>query len=482
MALNFYRRVGFGLSPNETQPSKPLNWALNQLNSVPNFLWPGSTPTEKEIRNKLAEWVYGDRESLRKKYKNDQKAYEKAKDELRIKTGESFFELNEHAIRHYQTKNSSQPVFERFWLFWGNHFAISEKDFLPEFSTGPYQREIIRPNMTKTFQDMVQSVTTSWCMIHHLDNSQSVGPNSKSKQWNPRGTINENHARELLELHTVSPSAGYTQEDVIQLAYIMTGWSHKWSNKKLETGDVWFDQDRHQTGEKQVLGVIYKNDAKRELPKVIHDLATHPVCIKFVSTKLCRHFITDEPTEEMVRPVIDVWNKYDGNLIEIQKEVVRQAYKYKDTTYKFQVPEVWLMQLSKIFDLNIPLLPSRMNYDFKTKPSHSQRRLSWWLREIGHSPYRAKQPNGWSDFEVDWVSPELLLRRLWFSSNILPKMIKAKNYSHDFTLECLKKNFNDYDRMSLLIKNLNSDTKLKEESDMSRKYGIICNLPGVLKA
>ena len=69
MSLNFYRRVGFGLSPNETQPSKPLNWALNQLNSVPNFLWPGSTPTEKEIRNKLAEWVYGDRESLRKKYK-----------------------------------------------------------------------------------------------------------------------------------------------------------------------------------------------------------------------------------------------------------------------------------------------------------------------------------------------------------------------------------------------------------------------------
>ena len=336
--------------------------------------------------------------------------------------------------------------------------------------------------MTKTFQDMVQSVTTSWCMIHHLDNSQSVGPNSKSKQWNPRGTINENHARELLELHTVSPSAGYTQEDVIQLAYIMTGWSQKYSKKGLETGDVWFDQDRHQTGEKKVLGVKYKNDAKRELPRVIHDLATHPVCIKFVSTKLCRHFITDDPTEEMVRPVIDVWNKYDGNLIEIQKEVVRQAYKYRDLTYKFQVPEVWLMQLSKIFDLNIPLIPSRMKNDFKNKPSHSQRRLSWWLREIGHSPYRPKQPNGWSDFEVDWVSPELLLRRLWFSSNILPKMIKSKNYNHDFTLECLKKNFDDYERMSTLIKNFNSDTKLKEESDMISKYGIICNLPGVLKA
>ncbi|SVC87301.1 uncharacterized protein METZ01_LOCUS340155, partial [marine metagenome] len=218
MALNFYRRVAFGLSPFDTEPGDPLNWALNQVSAVPDLLWPGSIPTEKEMRKKYGEWVYGDRQVLRKKYKNDKNAYKKAKNELRIKTGERFFELNEHAIRHYQTKYSKQPVFERLWLFWGNHFAISEKDFLAEFSTGPYQREIIRPNMIKTFEDMVQSVTKSWCMIHHLDNSESVGPNS-NRGFDSRDTINENHARELLELHTVSPRAGYTQEDVIQLAY-----------------------------------------------------------------------------------------------------------------------------------------------------------------------------------------------------------------------------------------------------------------------
>ena len=131
------------------------------------------------MRIKYGEWIYGDRKVLRKKYKNDKNAYRKAKDKLSIQTGERFFELNEHAIRHYQTKYSNQPVFERFWLFWGNHFAISEKDSLADFSTGPYQREIIRPNMIKTFEDMVQEVTKSWCMIHHLDNSESVGPNSK---------------------------------------------------------------------------------------------------------------------------------------------------------------------------------------------------------------------------------------------------------------------------------------------------------------
>ena len=80
-------------------------------------------------------------------------------------------------------------------------------------------------------------------------------------------TINENHARELLELHTVSPNAGYTQDDVIQLAYIMTGWAHKWDRKNLETGDIWFDQEMHQKGDKIVLGVKYKNDDKKRTCK-----------------------------------------------------------------------------------------------------------------------------------------------------------------------------------------------------------------------
>ena len=122
MSLNFYRRVAFGLSPNENPAKDPLNWAINQLDTIPDLLWPGTIPTEKD---------------LRKKFKNDKHAYRKAKDELRIKTGERYFELNEHAIRHFQTKYSKQPVFERFWLFWGNHFAISEKDFLAEYRTLP---------------------------------------------------------------------------------------------------------------------------------------------------------------------------------------------------------------------------------------------------------------------------------------------------------------------------------------------------------
>ena len=479
MYNSFYRKVGFGIGINDKIPADPLKWATDQLDEIPELLWTGWIPSEKEMRIKYGEWIYGDRKVLRKKYKNDKNAYRKAKDKLSIQTGERFFELNEHAIRHYQTKYSNQPVFERFWLFWGNHFAISEKDSLADFSTGPYQREIIRPNMIKTFEDMVQEVTRSWCMIHHLDNSESVGPNSK-RGIESRDTINENHARELLELHTVSPEAGYTQDDVINLAYIMTGWGHKWNNKVLETGDVWFDQDKHQKGEKIVLGKKYKNDGKRELSRVIHDLSHHPQCIKFISTKLCRHFITDNPTKEMVDPVIKAWTNSNGNLIKIHKAVIKQAYKNNNFTYKFQLPEVWIMQLSRIFDLNLPISSKKMNYEFKFEPSNKQEQLTWYLNEVGHSPYRPKQPNGWSDYEVDWVSPELLLRRLWFASNEIPNHVKIENYSHSFMSLCLERNFDNHERMTSMIEDLKINKITK--NDLEKIYGIICNLPWVLKA
>ena len=479
MYNSFYRKVGFGIGINDKVPTNPLKWATDQLDEIPELLWTGWIPSEKEMRIKYGEWIYGDRKVLRKKYKNDKNAYRKAKDKLSIQTGERFFELNEHAIRHYQTKYSNQPVFERFWLFWGNHFAISEKDSLADFSTGPYQREIIRPNMIKTFEDMVQEVTRSWCMIHHLDNSESVGPNSK-RGIESRDTINENHARELLELHTVSPEAGYTQDDVINLAYIMTGWGHKWNNKVLETGDVWFDQDKHQKGEKIVLGKKYKNEGKRELSKVIHDLSRHPQCIKFVSTKLCRHFITDNPTKDMVDPVIKAWTNSNGNLIKIHKAVIQQAYKNNNFTYKFQLPEVWIMQLSRIFDLNLPISSKKMNYEFKFEPSNRQEQLTWYLNEVGHSPYRPKQPNGWSDYEVDWISPELLLRRLWFASNEIPNHVKIENYSHSFMSLCLERNFDNHERMTSMIEDLKINKITK--NDLEKIYGIICNLPWVLKA
>ncbi len=309
---NFIRKVGFGLGPNDIIPNDPLTWALNQFNEVPKISWTGKIYKEKELRKHYRNWVFNDRKVLRKKYKDNKTLYKVHKDQLRKDTGQKFWESLEISIRHNEAINSQHPVFSKLWMFWGNFFTISEKDFLANYSTGPYQREIIRANMDQTFEKMVYEVTTSWAMIHHLDNSESAGPKSVTarEDWRRRkkrpATINENHARELLELHTVSPKAGYTQNDVIELSKLMTGWQHKYNKSQLETANVTFNRDYHEPGKKTVLGKNYKS-GKKALKLVIKDLVNHPNCRDFVATRLCRYLIIYQKyTEQQLKSHLNI--------------------------------------------------------------------------------------------------------------------------------------------------------------------------------
>ena len=476
---NFFRKVAFGIGPNEQAPSDPLKWALDQLNDVPELSWKGKIYSEKELRKHYRDWVYGDRKVLRKKYKDNKTLYKTHKDILRHKTGQKFWESLEISIRHNEGINSSSPVLAKLWMFWGNFFAISEKDFLANYSTGAYHREIIRPNLNQTFEKMVYDVTTSWAMIHHLDNSESAGPKSVTSrdEWRRRkkepATINENHARELLELHTVSPKAGYTQEDVIQLAYIMTGWQHKWSKQNLETGNVWFNSEYHQPGKKNVLGKEYKR-GKKTLAVVIKDLVNHPNCRDFVAERLCRFLITDEPTKEMKQPIIDAFKKSDGFIPEIHKAAIKVAFEYNDKYKKFQTPENWLIQVAKIADLNWPPSPDLMNkYELGQRPFDSQREPEWLLQNIGHHPYRAKQPNGWSDHSADWISPELLIRRLVYAKASYNFAKMENNKNSEYYVKMVENNF---DNPSKIMKYLNQKNRSVE------KHTLLFNHPEFLKA
>ncbi len=476
---NFFRKVAFGIGPNEQAPTDPLKWALDQLNDVPELSWKGKIYSEQELRKHYRDWVYGDRKVLRKKYKDNKILYKTHKDILRHKTGQKFWESLEISIRHNEGINSSSPVLAKLWMFWGNFFAISEKDFLANYSTGAYQREIIRPNLNQTFEKMVYDVTTSWAMIHHLDNSESAGPKSvtASEEWRRRkkepATINENHARELLELHTISPQAGYTQDDVIQLAYIMTGWQHRWSKKNLETGNVWFNSEYHQRGKKNVLGIEYKK-GKKALAIVIKDLVNHPNCRDFVAERLCRFLITDEPTKKMKQPIIDAFKKSDGFIPEIHKAAIKVAFEYNDKYKKFQTPENWLIQVAKVADLNWPPSPELMDkYELGQRPFDSQREPEWLLQNIGHHPYRAKQPNGWSDHSADWISPELLIRRLVYAKASYNFAKMENNKNSEYYVKMVENNF---DNPSKIMKYLNQKNRSAE------KHTLLFNHPEFLKA
>ena len=455
MKKDFYRKIGYGLRPDDDVPADPIKWAEAQIEKPAPLTWPGDIPTAKELLDHRAHFVYQDRRVLREKFKTDRKAYKEAKTQLRYKTGERYFRSLETAIRQHAAVNGDAPFFERLWHFWSNHFAISEKDMLDRWNTGGYQREIIRPNICGNFTELVKKVTLSWTMIHHLDNEKSVGPNSKAGRWRREegrtATVNENHARELLELHTVSPMAGYAQDDVIALSYIMAGWGNRHTEKREECNPVKFDADKHEPGEHFVLGVGYKQrgiSSKTKLLDCIEDLCAHPSARRFISWKLVRHFVTDEPTDEMTAPLIKAWEETDGDLRAVYKALIRVVYDHTGTHKKFLNPETWLLQCVRISGANWPPTPEMMAYDFKSKPGRWARRPGSIMREMGHDLLAPSQPNGWPDTMDEWLSPELLIRRLAAAHELIRQKEVAPLIDYKFVVV---KNFDAVDEMTPML-------------------------------
>ncbi len=456
----FFRKVGFGIGPNEKVPNNPLSWAQNQVDKIPPLIWGDTIRSGKEMLNYYAEWVYTDREILRKKHKNNRQAYRDEKNKLSNKVGKHYFENLEICIRQNTALKSGFPVFERLWFFWCNHFAIIDKDAMPHFTTGPYHRETIRANMCGSFETLLKKATIGWSMIHNLDNSESIGPHSEwGKNRRRRGklaTVNENHARELLELHTISPAAGYTQKDVVQLSYIMAGWEHRHSKNRKECNPVKFNQKKHEPGNHKVLGKTYKQrglSPKNKLLDVLKDLAAHPQTRRFIAFKLCRHFITDNPTEDMITPIVDAWEKSDGNLPIIHKALLKVIFDHSDKEEKFQNPEIWMLQMVHMVGGSWPLQADEMKYNFKIKPNNHHRKPRFFMKEIGYEPYRPIQPNGFSDLESDWISPELLIRRMSAPKEIAKRKIILKNFE-----KMIDKNFDNPEEMKKLIDGVKSDS------------------------
>ena len=251
----------------------------------------------------------------------------------------------------------------------------------------------------------------------------------RRKERGKPATVNENHARELMELHTISPAGGYTQEDVIALSYVMAGWETRHTKKRQECNPVRFEQKNHQPGTHTVLGKAYKQrglNSSNKLMDAIEDLCAHPQCRQFIATKLCRHFICDAPTVAMTAPIVEAWEQTDGDLPAVHKALLQAVWSYTGVEKKFHNPEVWLLQMIKMGGISWPPSPKTMAYSFKKKPRHNQTQPEKTMREIGLSPYRPQQPNGYSDMSSDWLSPELLIRRLAFASESggrLPKDI-----------------------------------------------------------
>ncbi|MGE3244777.1 MAG: DUF1800 family protein [Beijerinckiaceae bacterium] len=420
IALN---RFGLGAAPGEAEKLRgdPRGWLAAQI--VPRQTIPAalgaiqpSELTMRQIHQARLEGMEQRREMARKLYKQvfQQEVVDRAR----------------HAIA------TDTPFAERMVMFWSNHFTVSRTRALIGPALPAYEREAIRPHIFGRFEDMMKAVYTHVCMVTYLDNAISIGPNSfigeRRQRRNGSATkINENLAREILELHTLGVNGGYTQADIIEFAKVLTGWSHGGLRPKRRpptggrgigaafrqrqnlpvNGAFEFNPFFHEPGAKTILGKTYREDGMNEGLAVIHDLARHPSTAKFIATKLVRHFVADDPPADAVEKVAAVFRATGGDLAEVSRAVVG-------------LDPVWREPLAKVkshYELVISALRAA------EAASAQQRDVILPLRELGQLPFNAPSPQGWGDRAQDWIAPEALMRRIEWLRRMAARLPAAIN-------------------------------------------------------
>jgi uncharacterized protein (DUF1800 family) len=425
----FVRRVGFGLGAGDQAPADPVSWASAQTAQVPPLFFKGKLPTTAQglqSRTNFQRSRHRLRNELAKKPQQFAKRFLKLVQETKISTVGS-----EYHARGYAGANGPTPAFERLWHFWCNHFAVSAVGNELAFLIGPYYREAIRPKLGGTFAELLYAATVHPAMLEYLDNDRSIGPHSQfAKQLHrrPRAKargLNENHARELLELHSISSSAGYSQKDVIELALIMTGWFQGR-----------FVAERHEPGPRHFLGKTYRDRGASSLRAVIDDIAALPQAARFVSRKLAIAFVADSPPQAAVDHIVAAWTASSGRLPEIHRALFEAVHRWGEEHSKFLPPEAWFIQCARI--LNSPIFVQPGETFHGGGPPWS---LFGWYRELGQNTFYVDQPNGWTYLKNSWVSPEMVDRRIRFGAVFLLALRKSNRLSGNILRDAVIKNW-----------------------------------------
>jgi uncharacterized protein (DUF1800 family) len=287
---------------------------------------------------------------------------------------------------------TSAPFRERLVWFWTNHFTVSLRRPQCVALAGAFVEEAIRPHVTGRFVDMLLAVMRHPAMLFYLDNAGSVGPDSPAGLRSKRG-LNENLARECLELHTVSPAAGYTQADVTNFAKILTGWS---MNLEADPPGFRYRPFAHEPGEQLVMGRRFPPGEEGGVA-ALQFLAAHPATQVFLATKLVRHFVADDPPNDAVRRIAGVLRDCHGDLAAAAGTLISLTGAWQPAT-KLRTPLDYVVAALRPLDAPPP------------KPD--QPYLIGALAGLGQPMWSAPQPNGWPDRAEDWAGPEALVRRI----------------------------------------------------------------------
>jgi len=286
---------------------------------------------------------------------------------------------------------------ERLVVFWSNHFCISaSKGELARMWAGAFEREAIRPHVLGRFADMLKSVEQHPAMLFFLDNQQSLGPDSRAGQNRKRG-LNENLAREIMELHTLGVGGGYTQDDVTSLARIITGWTFAGRQGQLGTpGSFVFNTNAHQPGPQVLLGKTYEPTGLAQGEAALADIARHPSTANFIATKFVRHFVADDPPPALVARLRETFVKTDGDLKAMATALVDSDEAWRAPLTKMRSPYDFLVASGRLL-ARVPEDPGGYLNN---------------LNLLGQPLWSPAGPNGFPDTSAAWAAPEGMKLRL----------------------------------------------------------------------
>ncbi len=306
--------------------------------------------------------------------------------------------FREEAMARFSSQISARSGFiERLVAFWSNHFAVSvAKGGFVRASAGAFEREAIRPHILGKFSDLLIAVEQHPTMIFFLDNQRSIGPASHAGRLDGKG-LNENLAREIMELHTLGVDGGYSQADVTALARIITGWSFaEASSETGEPGAFLFKSNWHEPGAQTLLGRTYDETGRAQGEAALRDLARHPATARHIAAKFARHFVADEPPKDLVEALTKNFLQTDGNLMELSRTLVDHDAAWRAPATKIRTPNEFLVAAFRATSFPAKEPGPALNV----------------LNALGMPLWQPGGPNGFADTASVWASPEQMKLRL----------------------------------------------------------------------
>ena len=400
--LHILNRLSFGATAEQIEQVKSTGieaYIKAQLSpeSIPN-----SPKLEKHLGT-LDKLGMSNTELYKKYFLNNQKRKNLSPQQIK-QIGKERRTVYQQAVESNLARAIASPrqLQEVMTNFWFNHFNVFARKSVVDLLVGNYENQI-RSYALGNFRDLLGATAKHPAMLFYLDNRLNSAPNSSGVRGKARG-LNENYARELLELHTLGVDGGYTQADVIALARILTGWGIDSQGRRGDKNGFFFYKNRHDFGDKVFLGTTIKGRGEEEVEQALDMLAAHPSTAHFISYKLAQYFVADEPPNSLVEKLASTFQQTEGDIKSVLDTLFHSS-EFNDPQYyqqKFKTPQQYLLSLVRAAKIENP------NYN----------RLRGMLNQLAMPMFLCPTPDGYDYTQSAWLNPEAMLKRISLATAI----------------------------------------------------------------